>query len=238
MVWPANIEELIEAQRVLAAAEPPPWEPQPDAPIRAGGCFVCFPRGYEGSGAAGDPAWAGAAVLAGKRRQATHSATGVAGAPYEPGLLALREGPMLAAAVRGLPAPPDVLLVNATGRDHPRRAGLTLHLGAELDLPAVGVTHRPLLAGGEWPADEPGAAAPLVLDGERVGAWLRTRAGRRPVAVHAGWRTDPEVAVGAVRRCGGRHRTPAPLREARRVARSARARARPPDQMCPSDRGL
>jgi deoxyribonuclease V len=29
----------------------------------------------------------------------------------------------------------DALLVDATGRDHPRRAGLALHLGAMLDLP-------------------------------------------------------------------------------------------------------
>lgn len=186
---------------------------------------MCFPRGHEGIGVAGDPAWAGAALFLGKRRQAFREVGGVAGAPYEPGLLALREGPLLEAAVQGLPACPDVLLVNATGRDHPRCAGLALHLGAELDLPAIGVTHRPLHAEGEWPADEPGAATSLFLAGERVGAWLRTRTGRRPLAVHAGWRTDPDVAVEVVRRAGGRHRTPAPLREARRVARSARARA-------------
>jgi len=48
-------------------------------------------------------------------------------------------------------------LVNATGRDHPRRAGLALQLGAVLDLPSVGVTHTPLLAQGEWPPGEAGA---------------------------------------------------------------------------------
>jgi deoxyribonuclease V len=50
--------------------------------------------------------------------------SGEAGAPYLPGLLALREGALLEAAVRALPRPPEVLLVDATGRDHPRRAGL------------------------------------------------------------------------------------------------------------------
>ncbi|MBV8941103.1 MAG: endonuclease V [Solirubrobacterales bacterium] len=43
-----------------------------------------------------------------------------------PGTLALREGRLLEAAVRALPAMPDVLLVNATGRDHPRGAGLAV----------------------------------------------------------------------------------------------------------------
>ncbi|HEY8236284.1 MAG TPA: endonuclease V, partial [Gaiellaceae bacterium] len=76
----------------------------------------------------------------------------MAGNAYEPGLLALREGPVLETAVRALTARPDALLVDATGRDHPRRAGLALQLGAILDLPSVGVTHRPLLADGDWPA--------------------------------------------------------------------------------------
>ena len=72
----------------------------------------------------GDPAWAGAAVVASGHRITSAEAAGFAGAPYEAGLLALREGPLLEAAVRSLPRLPEVLLVNATGRDHPRSAGL------------------------------------------------------------------------------------------------------------------
>ncbi len=137
-------------------------------------------------------------------------------------MLALREGALLEAAVRALPQPPDVLLVDATGRDHPQRAGLALHLGAVLDLPTVGVTHRPLVAEGEWPPDERGARSPLTVDGELVGYWLRTRAGTRPLAAHAAWRTDPETAAEVVfATC--RARTPEPLRQARRRAREARA---------------
>ena len=147
---------------------------------------------------------------------------GRAGAPYEPGLLALREGALLEAAVRALPARPKVLLVDATGRDHPRRAGLALQLGAVLELPTVGVTHRPLAAEGEWPADERGARSPLLLGGELVGYWLRTRAGTRSLAVHAAWRTDPDTAATVVL-SASRARTPEPLRRARRRAREARA---------------
>lgn len=148
---------------------------------------------------------------------------GAAGAPYEPGLLALREGAQLEAAVRGLPQPPDVLLVDGTGRDHPRRAGLALHLGAVLGLPTIGVTHRPLVAAGDWPPDERGARRPLLLDGELVGYWLRTREGTRPLAVHAAWRTDADTAAEVVLAVS-RVRTPEPLRDARRRAREARAR--------------
>jgi deoxyribonuclease V len=149
---------------------------------------------------------------------------GWAGAGYKPGLLALREGPLLERAVRKLGVAPNVLLVNATGRDHPRRAGLALHLGAMLGIPSVGVTHRPLLAAGIWP-DEGSSSSPLLLDGEVVGFWLRNVPGTRPLAVHAGWRTDAETAVAVVLGCTGAARTPGPLRLARQVARSARALA-------------
>ena len=212
---PRTAEELMREQERLGRASPPPWRPAGRDAI--GGCFVCFARGGTGPGGTGDPAWAAAAV-------GVDGAVvrGEAGAPYEAGLLALREGALLEAAVRALPERPDVLLVDGTGRDHPRRTGLALHLGAILDVPTVGVTHRPLVATGEWPADERGATSPLLLEGEVVGHWLRTRAGRRPLAIHAAWRTDPGTAVEVVLACAGSKRTPAPLREARRLARTAR----------------
>jgi deoxyribonuclease V len=212
--WPATADELIEAQRELAVAAPPPWR----GPYGAiGGCAIRFPRGGSGPGDAGDPAWAAAAV-----GTAESVVAGAAAARYAPGLLALREGPLLEAAVRRLAVTPDVLLVDATGRDHPRRAGLALHLGAVLDLPTVGVTHRPLLAVGPWPDDVRGASSALLLDGETVGAWLRTRRGARPLAVHAAWRTTVPVAIEVVLATLGRHRTPEPLRRARHFARLAR----------------
>jgi deoxyribonuclease V len=164
---------------------------------------VCFARGQGGPGVPGDRTRAAASVLRGRQVVAEVTILGVAGAAYVPGLLALREGPSLEAAVRALGLRPDVL-VDATGRDHPRRAGLVLQLGAILDLPTVGVTHRPLLATGAWPEDRPGATSPLLLDGELVGMWLRTRSGARPVAVHSGWRTDVDAAVRTVRRAAPR----------------------------------
>lgn len=224
--WPVSAEELVEAQRALAEAASPAWEPV-GRPLAAGGCFVCFRRGGSGPGALGDPAWAGAGLVRAGRLLRTAVVTGEAGAPYEPGFLALREGALLEAAVRSLPEVPDVVLVNATGRDHPRRAGLALHLGAVLGLPTVGVTHRCLLAGGAWPREETGAASALLLDGEVVGYWLRTRRGTRPLAVHAAWRTSPETALELTLACARGVRTPEPLRAARRVARAARAAPSP-----------
>jgi deoxyribonuclease V len=80
------------------------------------------------------------------------------------------------------------------------------------------------MSDGGWPESAAGARAPFRLDDEIVGYWVRTRAGVRPVAVHAGWRVGPEAAAHIVLATVAGARTPAPLREARRLARTARAR--------------
>lgn len=252
--WPRSEPELIAVQHALArAAEAAwaarPWAPPATAPLIAG-CFVACATGEAGPGHAGDRAWAAAvlwrpvepAVVArsadrvlrrrggkgGPRQAADVVAQAVVGgrvpAPYTPGLLALREGPILADAVGALDVRPDVLLVDATGSDHPRRAGLAIHLGWIADLPTVGVTRRPLVARGAQPPLVRGASAPL-FDGDRVVArWLCTRTGARPIVVHAGWRTDADVAAAvALAASTEGARTPVPLQEARRVAREMRA---------------
>ncbi len=193
--WPDTPEALEALQRRIAeeADRSPPWRP-PSHPL-IGAVFAATRRGLEGAGAPGDPAWVAAvagpgwAIVRGRLE-----------APYIPGLLALREGRVLERAVRALDPLPDVLIVNATGRDHPRRAGLTVHLGWALGIPTIGVTDR-LLAGGEG----------ALRCGPGRGVW-----------VHAGWRIDVETALGIVAPLQA-ERTPAPLREARRLARAARA---------------
>ena len=94
--------------------------------------------------------------------------------------------------MRQLPDHPDVLVVNGTGLDHPRHAGMALHLGYLLDLPTVGVTHRPLCAEGSWPDDEMVSISLLAHDGQIVGYWVRTRYGARPLVAHGAWRTSPK----------------------------------------------
>jgi deoxyribonuclease V len=222
--WPATAEELTQLQHAVGELTPEPWQP-PTTGLRIGACFVCFER-VQGPAAAGDRGFAGAAVTERRRLLAGVSGSGPAGGPYLAALLALREGALLEQAVGALPIAPEVLVVNATGRDHPRRAGLALHLGAVLGLPTVGVTTRPLVARGAWPADHRGATAPLLVDEQVVGCWVRTRAGAKPVAVHAAWQTDAQAAVEVVLAATRRARTPEPLRRARTLARTRRARSR------------
>lgn len=222
MGWPASRDALEREQERIAALAPPPWEPCADSVVA--GCFVCFPRGGAGPDAAGDRAWAAAVAMRGGEVLGHALVEGAAGAAYEAGLLALREGPLLESAVRALRPRPDVVLVDATARDHPRGAGLALHLGAVLDVPTIGVTHRPLLAAGDWPPDErAGAWSAVRLRGEAVAMWLRTRSHVRPLVVHPGWRMDAAAARAVVLALPRRARTPEPLRQARHLARTARA---------------
>jgi deoxyribonuclease V len=206
---------LVAEQKRLAGEVWTPWRPKGRYTI--GACFCCFVQAGPGDGLAGDFGFAAAVV-----EDDIAVVSGEAPAAYEPGLLALREGALLDRALHMLDVLPDVLVVDATGRDHPRRCGLALYLGAVVGTPTVGVTHRPLRAHGDWPDDERGATSPLTLDGERVGYWLRTRRRTRPLAVHSAWRTGPEVAVEVVLAATGQMRTPEPLRTARTAAREAR----------------
>ena len=224
--WPADERELIELQRRLATAADAvePWSP-PEAfsELLVAAVFVTFPTGEHGPGSAGQPAWAAAALQRGGRPVESALVRGASGAPYVAGLLALREGALLEGAVSALEQRPDLVVVDATGRDHPRRAGLALHLGAVLDLPTIGVTNRALVAVADEPGPARGSATPLVAGGEVVGYAARTRAATNPLLAHAAWRTTPETARDVLLALSVRWRTPRPLRDARTLARVARA---------------
>jgi len=210
------------------------WRPVPSAAealaagrLSVAGVFVAFPTGSPGPGAAGQRAWAAAVLAAGPsgaRVAGQAVIAGETGAPYVAGLLGRRCGRLMERALRVLPRAPDVLLVNATGRDHPRGAGVALHVGAVLGLPSVGVTARELVAVGEPPGPRRGDRSPFLVDGRLAGYRVRARLGARALLAHAGWRTDPDVAAELVLALTGRWRTPLPLRAARTLARTARAR--------------
>ena len=230
--WPDDPGALEALQRELASVADAAvaWEPGPlridrqaVEQLGVAATFAAFPRGEGGPGHAGQPVVAAAVLWRGGRAVREAVVRGQSGGPYAAGLLALRCGALLEVAVRGLEQRPDVLVVDATGRDHPRRAGLALHLGACLDVPSVGVTNRALLAACTEPGATRGSSSPLVLDGELVGYAVCTRTGARPVLAHAAWRTTPQLARDLVLALSSRWRTPSPLRAARTLARRERA---------------
>ena len=221
-MWPSDADSLISFQQQLAMAAPDPVSLNPSTAM-IGGCWVCFPRGLAGTGTDHDPAWSAAVIMLGRRLIERRVISGTTNAPYVPGLMALRVGRLMENTVRALSGDLDALLLDATAGDHPRGAGLALHLGAELELPTIGVTHRPLVAAGEWPGDDRGATSPLRINDSVVGCWLRTQPGVRPLAIHPGWRVDLATAVEVITMLTRRRRTPEPLRRARQFARRTRA---------------
>jgi deoxyribonuclease V len=213
----------LQAELARRASDAEPWRPGSVRPILVAGVFLASPSGS--AGVAGEPMWGAVVAMRGGRVEAEAVVPGRAADVYRAGYLALRGGPLVERALRALEVGPDVVLLDASGLDHPRGAGFALHVGAVLDLPTVGVTDRPLVASCTPPGPERGDRSPLVLGDRVVGAILRTRTDARPICVHAAWRTDPETACEVVLTVTGPARTPEPLRAARRLARIERARA-------------
>ena len=132
--------------------------------------------------------------------------------PYVPGLLSFREIPALLPALERLEALPDVLVLDAHGRAHPRRFGLACHLGVLLDRPAIGVAKSLFVGTFADLGLEKGDTAPLVHRGETVGMAVRTRAHVKPVFVSAGHRCTLADAVALALRTTGRFKIPEPTR--------------------------
>jgi deoxyribonuclease V len=142
--------------------------------------------------------------------------------PYLPGLLAFREVPVLCAAHDRLGVKPEVTLVDAHGTAHPRRFGSAAHLGVVLDVPTVGCAKSPLCGTFEAPGSERGAWSPLSLEGDIVGAVLRTRSGVAPLFVSPGHRCDLPSALALVLRCAPKFRLCEPIRLAHELVNRAR----------------
>jgi len=146
--------------------------------------------------------------------------------PYIPGLFVFREGPAALEVWQRRTTEPDLVLFHGHGLAHPRRFGLACHLGVIIGRPCVGVAERSLLPVPDEPGSERGAVAPVVLDGEVVGAAVRTVAGARPVYVSPGHLTDCTQAIEVVLLATRGHRLPEPLREAHAAATALRNRIR------------
>lgn len=142
--------------------------------------------------------------------------------PYVPGLLALREGPSVLAALEKLTTWPDLLIFDAQGLAHPRRLGLAAHLGVILDWPSIGCAKSRLTGVHDEPGEAVGDWAPLYDKGETIGAVVRSRAGVKPLYVSIGHRVDLPTAIEFVLRCTQGYRLPETTRYAHKVAGGAK----------------
>lgn len=138
--------------------------------------------------------------------------------PYVPGLLSFREVPAVLPALEKLRVEPDVLMLDAQGRAHPRRFGLACHLGVLLDRPALGVAKTILVGRHGALGEAKGSTADLVHRGEVVGRALRTREGVKPVYVSTGHRITLDDATALTLALTTRYKIPEPTRLAHRLS--------------------
>jgi deoxyribonuclease V len=142
--------------------------------------------------------------------------------PYVPGYLSFREGPLLLRAFKRLQRRPDLVLFDGQGIAHPRGLGLAAHVGVLLDLPSVGCAKSRLVGEHGEPGPRRGDWAPLVLEGRRVGAVLRTREGVKPLWISPGHRMGIAQAVKWALACC-RTRVPEPIRLAEQAVNRLKA---------------
>ncbi len=147
--------------------------------------------------------------------------------PYVPGLLTFREAPALMPAFERLSCVPDLLVFNGHGIAHPRRLGLAAHMGVLFDLPAAGVAQNRLVGTHGPVGPNPGDQAPLELDGDVVGAVVRTRPRAKPIFVSPGHRIDLAGALRFVLDNTFGYKLPAVIREAHALCNRVRRELTP-----------
>ena len=154
------------------------------------------------------------------------SAQGRPQVPYRAGFLAFRELPLVEAAVERLTVAPEVFLFDGNGQLHERRMGIATQASFVLNRPTVGVAktyYRVADTGYTMPADEVGASTSVVVDGQTLGAAVRTRKGVRPVFVSCGNWIDLDTAVAITTSLvEPTSRLPVPLRAADLATHQAR----------------
>lgn len=141
--------------------------------------------------------------------------------PYVPGLFAFREVPALLAALEQLKTTPDVLVCDGYGLAHPRRFGLACHLGVLTGIPSIGVAKTAFVGTHSAPGPDRGDSADLVLDGDVVGAVLRTQQNIKPVYVSVGHRINLTTAIAHTLHLTPRYRLPETTRAADHACRQS-----------------
>lgn len=131
--------------------------------------------------------------------------------PYIPTFLSFREGPVIVNTFIKLKMPPDILMVDGAGINHPRSAGIATHIGVALDVPTIGITKNILCGSGEEPSNV-GKVTSLIYEGRNVGWLFKSEKRCRPIVVAPGHRVSIESSLSIVKNCLRGHKLPEPVR--------------------------
>lgn len=144
----------------------------------------------------------------------TRLAVTIARFPYIPGLFSFRELPAIMEAMDQIKTVPDLIICDGHGIAHPQRFGLASHLGVLYDVATIGCAKSLLTGSPIDPSPQRGSYAPLVDEGDVIGAALRTQTKIRPVYVSTGHRISLKTACDWVIQLTSRYRLPETTRAA------------------------
>jgi len=139
--------------------------------------------------------------------------------PYVPGLFAFREGPILIRAFRKLRIKPDLMIFDGQGIAHPRGLGLASHMGLWFDLPSIGCGKTYFIGHFFSPGLSKGNFEWIEMEGNKVGAVLRTKDNVRPLFISPGHRIDLMTSIQIILKTCKGYRIPEPLRRAHHLSR-------------------
>jgi deoxyribonuclease V len=105
---------------------------------------------------------------------------------YKPGLLALRELPIIMETWKKLKIDPDIIMIDGHGFLHPRRCGLATHISFFVDKPTIGIAKKPFIGEFILPGPNEGTFEYIADKGEIIGAVVRTTKGVKPIYVSVG----------------------------------------------------
>ena len=140
--------------------------------------------------------------------------------PYIPTLLAFREAPPIIKVLSKLKIKPCVYLIDGHGLAHPYRCGLASYVGVMANVPTIGIAKK-LLCGSIGKFNEQNYA-PILDNGEIVGAAIYTKTKSNPVYVSVGNMVCLDTAINIVKHCIKHYRIPEPIREAHKRANDLR----------------
>ncbi|MFQ6050320.1 MAG: endonuclease V [Candidatus Hydrothermarchaeota archaeon] len=139
--------------------------------------------------------------------------------PYIPTFLAFREAEPIKDVIKNSEF--DILLIDGHGIAHPRRVGIASHIGAEMNIPTIGVAKKPLFGYYKEPKEEK-EANPIKVKEETVGYAFKSKCDSRPIFISPGHGVSLKSSLEIVKRCIVDHRLPEPLRIADEISKKIR----------------
>ena len=123
--------------------------------------------------------------------------------PFIPGFQGYREGPALVEAFSKLNIRPDILLVDGHGIAHPRKIGVSSHVGLLLDIPTIGVGKK-LIVGDV-------REGKIWYDKEIRGFEVITKEHAHPIYISPGHKITLGSTLKIIKECIQGHKLPEPL---------------------------